>query len=312
MLKKELAPGIAVYRPEFKNLENSLNIIKHSLDNHTTYLNPQVTDENEHLYVNGKREGWIKISDESTYIKTGVHTDNIKMIEEKGLNKNPEELEVLTEIYDILAVCFQDYFDTYKNANLFYPYVEYDKKITENKKYWLKDYSVHKHEKQLLNNDGTQEAFWEDISKIKSNSQGLTLGWHPDTAESSITSGIKHLVTGNIYYNDDYVGGRILFLYGNDMDSLDNFENLKIIAYKPKAGDTVLYPANWPVVHSVSTPFENDIYIASQIVKYDYDGSMGEKLSKYILHDKLDFNDYSQKVKKENIKLIDGKNFFND
>jgi hypothetical protein len=310
MLKKELAPGIVVYRPEIKNLNNFLEIIKKSEKENTDYLNPNINEEEICSYANIKDLRWMEWY--PSYFKINIYFDDLKMLQNKSKNKKSKEKKIIEDFSYITMICYQDYLNNYLNLNLLYPYVKDFEDIKKNKDYINANITIQKNEKRLVDQEGIDFPLWELKSTIKGNNDGLGLHWHLDANDANTEPGVKTLLTSNTYLNDDYDGGRILFLFGNDLDSLENYKNLKIIAYKPKAGDVVLYPANWPVAHAVSTTFKKDRYLINSILKYNYDGSMGDNLLKYIIKDKLSFLDIADLVKKENIKIVNGESFFNE
>lgn len=93
---------------------------------------------------------------------------------------------------------------------------------------------------------------------------GLILPFHTDyQQERSKMPGIKHGVTANLYINDNYEGGEVMF-------KIEPSE--EIIHYKAKAGDMVIFPSGAPYYHGVKNVIEGDKYIVRSFWHYRYDG----------------------------------------
>lgn len=94
----------------------------------------------------------------------------------------------------------------------------------------------------------------------------LIMPFHTDyKQEQKHQPGLKHYITANLYINDDYKGGEIIFMID------DNTENL--IRYKPKAGDLVVFPSGERYRHGVRTVDEGKKYFIRSFWHYKYDGS---------------------------------------
>jgi hypothetical protein len=110
-------------------------------------------------------------------------------------------------------------------------------------------------------------------SGIATDSQGLndlTMQYHTDYRVDQIEQEcISHLLTCNMYFNDDYEGGEISFYaYGEKLD------------YKPEAGDVVvfpsgspLFPGNEPYFHAVKQIKNGNKFIARNYLMYSQDAS---------------------------------------
>lgn len=93
---------------------------------------------------------------------------------------------------------------------------------------------------------------------------GLILPFHTDyQQERSRMPGIKHGITANLYINEDYEGGEVLFQVEPNED---------IISYKAKAGDLIVFPSGAPYYHGVKNVIEGDKYIIRSFWHYRYDG----------------------------------------
>lgn len=68
------------------------------------------------------------------------------------------------------------------------------------------------------------------------NAESKAMKYHSDYIKEPIkTAGFKFVVTTTSYFNDDYEGGELDF-------AIDN----KLIGYKPKAGDLIVFPSGHP------------------------------------------------------------------
>ena len=219
----------------------------------------------------------------STGKKIGLFTENII-----NRNNNSEEYKNIISILNVFKIVFQDYLTEHKNCKFWMPYIN---SFDLNNNSWI-DYflTILKHNKNDTDPSGA-----------------YTMGYHVDSSDANIEPGFKHAVTVNIYLNDDYEDGRINFALNNDLDSKKNKID-SIVSYKPKAGDIVVYPSIWPVAHAVTFPKKTDRYLINSILMWNYDGSMGEDLKKYLIEDKLVFNDLLNDVKEKDYLYIDGKN----
>lgn len=87
--------------------------------------------------------------------------------------------------------------------------------------------------------------WWKTKGHILSYKSGSALGLHADNDinyqphyEPDYQLGIKHVLAAIAYLNDDYEGGEIVFPYAD-------------VTYSPKAGDVLLFPANFICAHEV-------------------------------------------------------------
>jgi hypothetical protein len=91
----------------------------------------------------------------------------------------------------------------------------------------------------------------------------LSMEWHVD--RRNWFGGQRHMLTFNLYPNDDYIGGEISFIdiegAEKKFDSEDREYYLvdKPIKYKPEAGDALLFRTD--VFHSVEQVIGNKFYV---------------------------------------------------
>lgn len=103
---------------------------------------------------------------------------------------------------------------------------------------------------------------------VKTKDQFLAMQYHTDLIMSEIECrGFKHLITCNVYLNDEYEGGELSFkIFKNDTD----FDFFK---YKPAAGDALVFPSHSPYFHGVHKTLKTDKYFMRMFWGYDYAGS---------------------------------------
>ena len=288
LIKKGLAPGVIVYRSEIKDLNHIIECIKN-------------TRSESVLASAWRQNGNI----ENHIYQADIPSSSI--LEAKVKNLQHQERYVFEQIQDLYYKIFQDYLIEIKKENLLMPYIDKDKEIKENRNWSDIGLSAIIHKEAFIDKANS----WEDSNnKRESNSDHLRLGWHVDAVESDIGPGEKHAITANFYLNDNYEGGTINFLYGNTIENIYNKSNLKIISYKPLAGDIVVYPSMWPMAHSVSYSSGEDRYFFSSILKYYYDGSLGDDLRKNVIPYETSLNKYSYYVDKNDIRYVNGKHFW--
>lgn len=96
--------------------------------------------------------------------------------------------------------------------------------------------------------------------------------FHSDFFEQDMdTPGYKLIFTVMIYLNDDYSGGEICFWNGE-----------KLLGYKPKAGDIVVFPSCEPFYHGVLNIGENDRYAIRMNYCSESDGSKEFKSGSFV------------------------------
>jgi hypothetical protein len=269
MFKKELAPGIMLYRPEIKIIDELIDDIKMGKE---FEANPYI--RNWHTW--GSYDGFRKLD------------LDLQKIEE-NLDKYPnlKNIDMYIDLFNTYKFISSLYLNDVKDLNILKPYIKYE---IDHKDWLFKGYMLQLQKAQ------SPEA-----------EPGMALGFHLDIADSNIDSGVKHIFTGNLYLNDEYESGEIVFLFPSDINNVNDFDNFKSLTYKPKRGDFIFYPADWPVIHGVKFAFNSDRYVIVSTTKWEYDGSMGESLNDYILQDSSLINYINQNIKEDNKEYIDGR-----
>ena len=96
----------------------------------------------------------------------------------------------------------------------------------------------------------------------------LTMNYHSDyMPEDAESPGDKFGITAVLYPNDDYEGGEIAFRVVQDDDSIKEF------AYKPLAGDLVVFPSGHPYFHGVRRISKAPKYITRLYWMYNFPGT---------------------------------------
>lgn len=118
------------------------------------------------------------------------------------------------------------------------------------------------------------------------------LGLHVDVHPDSEKYNWRNMFTIIFYLNDDYEGGEICFTYGDDFNNIA-FPNkdIRVLRYKPKAGDFVVFPAHFP--HAAYMCQGNDRYAIVRTYKYILDKDMS--MSKFIPNDVYMFRNIKYK-----------------
>lgn len=286
MIKKELAKSIVVYRNLVEDTDKLIDVIKNSESKNVNYLNPDM-DSYPCVNMSGLPDsgwkfwpyaGWKTVLLDP--LKVECSCDGcISMKNFYDLDESDEKkfLQKMKEIYDI---AFQDYLKTYYDSGMLPPYIN---NPTYNGPGWLADqqFAILKHK---LPSD--------NVVNPNENLGNEALGWHLDTPDGwyGLDAGYRRIVTGNLYINDDYEGGELHFAYSDNINSeITNNENFKIVVYKPKAGDMILFPSTYPVFHSIQKTDGVHKYLVNAFMDYQYDGSMGEGLRKYTVPERDGF-----------------------
>jgi hypothetical protein len=132
---------------------------------------------------------------------------------------------------------------------------------------YCKRYDVQLPENSFIDNIMTALKYFPDVDSA----QGLgppsnkTMEYHTDfSVKDAERPGENFLITCNMYFNDDYEGGEIIFSIGKE-----------IISYKPKAGDIIIFPSGSPIFpgdepyfHAVGVVKNGNKFFSRNFIKY--------------------------------------------
>jgi hypothetical protein len=100
-----------------------------------------------------------------------------------------------------------------------------------------------------------------NVDALKNN---LTMQYHTDFKQSEKDMpGNQFFLTCTVYINDDYEGGEIEFYVDGEF----------VPAYKPEAGDIMVFPSGEPYYHGVRTATRGNKYLIRNFMIYPYAGS---------------------------------------
>lgn len=100
-----------------------------------------------------------------------------------------------------------------------------------------------------------------NVDTLKNN---LTMQYHTDFKQSEKDMpGRQFFLTCTVYINDDYEGGEIEFYVDGEF----------VPAYKPEAGDIMVFPSGEPYYHGVRTATKGNKYLIRNFMIYPYPGS---------------------------------------
>ncbi len=106
-----------------------------------------------------------------------------------------------------------------------------------------------------------------DTDKTFDDNSEMVMNYHTDFEVSKIKKNeVNFLLTCNIYYNDDYDGGELRFTNTSET-----------VSYKPKAGETIVFPSgspyfpkNIPYFHAVGKVSGKPKFFSRNYVMYDH------------------------------------------
>ena len=263
MNKFEVMPQVIVYRNKFdsKELERFFNLLLKYEDDTSDIkeINPtESATKNYHGEAPVERQGNNPIHHWTKWYSYGTKT-NISLKKEPS-DLDDEDLNFIyyfrNKIYDQVLESFNDY--------------KIDWQRTEDWPDYVKGWDMHN---PVADEPQTDKNVYMGIMevlkhKIISKENKFAIQFHTDThGHRKIEPGLKQLVTFTIYLNDDYEGGEVSFL--NEMQ-----EEPKVITYKPKSGDIMVFPAGHPYWHAALpvTDGVNKTFIRF-FANYKYEGS---------------------------------------
>lgn len=132
---------------------------------------------------------------------------------------------------------------------------------------YCKKYNVQLPENSFIENIMTALKYFPDIDSAQGHGppSNKTMEYHTDFSIKDVERpGENFLITCNMYFNDDYEGGEVIFSIGE-----------KIISYKPKAGDIIvfpsgspLFPGDEPYFHAVGIVKNGNKFFSRNFIKY--------------------------------------------
>jgi hypothetical protein len=189
----------------------------------------------------------------------GIMTEiNSESITSRQVNENEKshvyEKEIFENLYASYKKIGKDFINKYGDSDI-----------------WPKSYKKVDLSTEAKN---TKIAFlkynYENVLKTKQ-FHGTSSAFHSDFFQQDMDSpGYKLIFTVMVYLNDDYEGGEIAF-----------FDGEKIIAYKPKSGDAVVFPSCEPFYHGVLATDKSDRYAIRMNYCIETEGSDEFKSGNY-------------------------------
>lgn len=132
---------------------------------------------------------------------------------------------------------------------------------------YCKKYNVQLPENSFIENIMTALKYFPDVDSAQGHGppSNKTMEYHTDfSVKDAERPGENFLITCNMYFNDDYEGGEVIFSIGQ-----------KIISYKPKAGDIIVFPSgspsfpgDEPYFHAVGIVKNGNKFFSRNFIKY--------------------------------------------
>lgn len=238
---EEIYPQILVYNNVFEDPQKMYNIIK------------EIDSEEEGIFENWKE--WYVFGEkiESYGITFDQSVNEMKITEEREITnqKQIDQKYFITELIKGFHLVNNDYLKRFNFdmdlSSLSHP---------------INPKSQSEADYFLTFPDPTPTWRWTgpSLCKYYENSgkdEVLSMAYHSDYIREPIrTPGYKFAITTTTYFNDDYEGGDVDFIIDNE-----------IIAYKPKMGDFLVFPAGHPEIltkngkvylHGVKNNYKNE------------------------------------------------------
>lgn len=197
---REIYPKIFVYENPWKDINVTTKVIMDSEKN---------------------PEGSL-LSDWKSWYTFGKEVNMLNFDNKEDNERTRLEQNVWEEIKDVFYKTTQHYSECY-NLPIEKDAIVHDDILEKDMKLW-----------QLM---GPSVCKYEVGAGIDENSFDLAMHMHTDyQVEYEDSRGYKFTLTATMYLNDDYEGGGVDFLVGEN----------KLFYYKPKAGDVLVFPAGDP------------------------------------------------------------------
>lgn len=197
---EEIYPKIFVYKNPFKDLNLLKKVIIES-------------EQNPEGSILGDWKGWYTFGKETNMLNFDRGTDS---------ERNKQEKEMWDDVREVFYLTTQHYSEIHNVP------IEKDKIVHD---------SVEDKQMNLWQLMGPSICKYEVEGGIDDNSVDLAMHMHTDyQQEYENHRGYKFTVTCTMYLNDNYEGGGLEFLVGDN----------KLFYYKPKAGDVLVFPAGDP------------------------------------------------------------------
>jgi len=125
---------------------------------------------------------------------------------------------------------------------------------------YIKQYNIELPEGSALGSSSFCK-YHTNVDALKNN---LTMQYHTDFKQSEKDMpGKQFFLTCTVYINDDYEGGEIEFYVDGEF----------VPAYKPEAGDIMVFPSGEPYYHGVKTATRGNKYLIRNFMVYPNPGS---------------------------------------
>lgn len=233
---EEIYPKIFVYKNPFKNIELLKKVVIES-------------ENNPEGSLLGDWKGWYTF---------GKEVNMLNFTDKPNDERNKQEREMWDDVVDVFYATTQHYSEIHNVP------IQKDKRVYNN---------VEDEDMLLWRMMGPSICKYEVDSGINDTGFDLAMHMHTDyQIEYETHRGYKFTVTCTMYLNDDYEGGGIDFLVGDN----------KLFYYKPKAGDVLVFPAGDPNYlsepgelyrHGVRKTYVNPKYFIRNHWQRFYEGS---------------------------------------
>lgn len=238
-------PFVVLYEGVFDNAPEILNMLKESKTS-------RVLLDWEPWYELGQRTRLENITD-----------SDLSEVEQK-------QLAMHNRIYSNLIETYKDYVADWTQKDTIEYYINPNRSFYEDWKYVFGEIVTDWHSFDKIPLNPSKDSWMRSAVEILKHdhlvSEGLELaiGYHIDAFNSKDAAGPKSIITGTVYLNDDYEGGEISFL--NEFDS-------RIVTYKPKQGDLIVFPSAKPFFHAAQKMSGADKYLIRHFLLWDHSGS---------------------------------------